>query len=304
MPGKFFRVAGARCCRRSILIIEKQQKILAWALLSDGVAEDAVKLSPFARAVCALAFAQTASAADLSGWTPVATRPPAFNWSGCYAGVTAGAAWIHTNIATTVDPGSHYSLTSNTALVGAAASGPTNGDAGFIGGAQVGCNWQSGSLVFGVEGDFNALTTKAAGTGGTITTLGPVSVTNSIDPSWLATVRPRVGYAPYRGLVYLTGGVAFARFKFTQAYAEPMFPAFGNSEVSDVATGWTFGGGYEYAFTDKLSAKVEYLYARFNSIGSNDWLLVTPIATSNQFHSSAADLNLNVLRFGLSYKFM
>ena len=157
--------------------------------------------------------------------------------------------------------------------------------------------------MFGVEGDFNGLTTKAAVTGDTVTTLGFVSVTNSVETSWLATVRPRLGYAPYRALVYLTGGVAFARFKFTQTYAEPNFPAFGSSEVSDIATGWTFGGGYEYAVTDRLSAKIEYLYARFNTIG-NDWLLVTPIATGNQFHGSAADLKLNIFRVGLSYKFM
>jgi len=261
--------------------------------------------APLIGAACALAFTQFASAADLSDWAPVYTsaRPPAFDWSGCYVGVNAGAAWNHAKFSTTVDQGTHYSLASNTALVSAAASGSGSGDAGFIGGGQVGCTWQKGSLVFGVEGDFNGLTAKTSVTGDTVTTLGAVSVTNSIETSWLATVRPRVGYAPYRGLVYLTGGVAFARFKFTQTYSEPSFPAFGGSEVSATTTGWTFGGGYEYAVTDSLSAKIEYLYARFNAFG-NDWLLVTPIATSNQFHGSAADLNLNILRVGLSYKFM
>jgi outer membrane immunogenic protein len=256
-------------------------------------------------AACGLVFAQIASAADLSRWPPVYTsaRPPAFNWSGCYFGVNAGVAWNHSDIATTVDQGSHFSLASNTALVGAAASGPTNGETGFVGGGQAGCNWQNRSLVFGVESDFNVLTPKAQVMGGTVTTLGPVSVTNSIETSWLATVRPRVGYAPYRGLIYLTGGVAFANFKFTQTYSEPNFPAFGSSEVSATKTGWTFGGGYEYAVTDKLSAKAEYLYARFSAVG-NDWLLVTPIATSNQFHSSASDFDLNIIRVGLSYKFM
>ena len=149
--------------------------------------------APLIGAACALAFVRVASAADLSGWPPVTSaRPPSFNWSGCYAGLNAGVAWNHANIATTVDPGSHFSLPSNVALVGAAASGSMNQDAGFIGGAHAGCNWQNGFLVFGVEGDFDALTAKATSTGDTVTTLGPVSVANSVETSWLATVRPRV----------------------------------------------------------------------------------------------------------------
>src|SRR5690349_20993910 len=184
--------------------------------------------APLFGAACVLALTQVAPAADLSRWVPTYTseRPPAFNWNGCYAGVNVGAAWNHADIATTVDPGSHFSLASNIGLVGAAASGSGSGDVGFIGGGQAGCNWQKGSLVFGLEGDFNGLTPKARVTGDTVTTLGPVSVTNSVKTSWLATVRPRVGYAPYRALVYLTGGVAFARFKFTQSYAEPTFLVF------------------------------------------------------------------------------
>ena len=44
-------------------------------------------------AACALVFTQMASAADLSRWVPGYTpaRPPAFDWSGCYVGVTGGA---------------------------------------------------------------------------------------------------------------------------------------------------------------------------------------------------------------------
>jgi len=257
-------------------------------------------------AVYAVAFAQIASAADLprqaSAYPPA--HPPAFSWSSCYAGVNDGAAWNHVDFASTVDPGTHFSLTSNVAAVGAAGTGASNGHVGFVGGGQVGCNWQTGSFVFGLEGDLNGLTPKAEFAGNAVTTLGPVSVTNSVETRWLATVRPRLGYAPYRSFVYLTGGVAFARFKFTQTYSEPNFPAFGSSEVSDTKTGWTIGAGYENAFTNNWSAKIEYLYARFDSTIGNNWLLVTPIATSNEFHSSASSLNLNIVRVGLNYKFM
>ena len=257
-------------------------------------------------AACAMTLAPLASAADLQREEPIFinARPPAFAWSGCYLGLNTGVAFDHANFATTVDQGSHFFLASNVAAVGAAGTGISNGQVGFTGGAQAGCNWQRGSLVFGLEGDFNGLAPKAEFTGNATTTLGPASVTNSITTSWLATVRPRVGYAPYRALVYVTGGAAFARLKFEQSYSEPDFPASGNSAAVDVKAGWTIGAGYEYAFANNWSARAEYLYARFNSATNNDWLLVTPIATSNQFHGSASNLNLNLLRIGLNYKLM
>ena len=257
-------------------------------------------------AIWTTALEPNASAADLQreGLVYLNARPPAFAWSGCYVGLNTGVAFDHVGFATTVDQGSHFFLAPNVAAVGAAASGTSNGQVGFIGGAQTGCNWQTGSLVFGLEGDFNGLAPKAEFTGNGTTTLGPVSVTNSISTSWLATVRPRVGYAPYRTLVYVTGGIAVARFKFGQTYSEPNFPASGSSDAVDVKAGWTIGAGYEYAFANNWSARFEYLYARFNSAANNDWLLVTPIATSNQFHGSAGDLNMNILRVGLSYKLM
>jgi outer membrane immunogenic protein len=68
----------------------------------------------------------------------------------------------------------------------------------------------------------------------------------------LATARGRVGVASERWQPYLTGGAAFGRIV--------MDPTGGPSDAQ-TKTGWTAGGGVEYAFTGPWSAKVEYLYA-------------------------------------------
>jgi len=254
--------------------------------------------------ISTVALVQIASAADLPRKAPPAPPPPpVYSWTGCYVGVNAGAAWSHAEFTTTLDPGTHFSVPANLAAVGAAGTGSAS-DTGFIGGGQAGCNWQTGSFVFGLEGDINGLTPNAEVTGNSLPPINarPGTVTNSVETSWLATVRPRVGFAFDRSLIYVTGGVAFAHFKYTETYSEPTFPAFGTSEVSQTKTGWTIGGGWEYAFTNNWSAKAEYLYARFGSIG-NDWLMVTSTGSSNQFHGSASELNLNIFRVGLNYKF-
>lgn len=256
-------------------------------------------------AVSAIAFIQAASAADLPIRAPaIAPAPvPVFSWSGCYIGGNVGAASLHSDFVTIVDPGNHFGLQANVNAVGAAGTGSDH-DIGFIGGGQVGCNWQfAPNWVFGIEGDFNGLTSEAEVIGNAATTLGPASVTNSLKASWLATVRPRIGYAFDSSLVYMTGGVAFAHFKFAQTYSEPNWPAYGNSEASKTITGWTIGAGYEYAFTGNWSVKLEYLYAQFDSTILNDWLMVTSTGTSNMFHGTASGFDMNIVRVGLNYRF-
>lgn len=248
---------------------------------------------------------QLASAADLSVKAPsyAPSAPPVYNWSGCYLGANVGGASLHSDFVTVVDPGSHFGLQSNVNALGVAGTG-SDEHIVLIGGGQVGCNWQfAHNWVIGIEGDFNGLSSEAQVTGSANTTLGPATVTNSLQETWLATVRPRIGYAFDRSLIYVTGGVAFAGLKFKQTYNEPNWPAFGSSEVSKSDPGWTIGAGYEYALADNWSVKFEYLYAKFDTTIPNDWLMVTSTGTSNMFHGSTSSFDLNIVRVGMNYKF-
>ena len=172
--------------------------------------------------VALFGFAGAASAADLpmraAPPAPVIAAAPIFTWTGFYVGVNAGYGWSDDD---------------NDAV----ALADEDDDGGFVGGAQVGYNYQIGSFVVGLEGDIQY---ADFGREGAFVVDG---VSYDIDRSdWFGTVRARAGVAFDRALIYATGGFAFA----------------------DDANGWTVGGGVEYAFTNNLSAKIEGLYVNLD----------------------------------------
>ena len=141
-----------------------------------------------------------------------------------------------------------------------------NDDGGFVGGAQAGYNYQIGQFVLGLEGDV-----QWADIGRGARYYDPVIgfYGNSSD-DWFGTVRARAGVAFDRALIYATGGFAF----------------------TDGDSGWTVGGGVEYAFTNNLSAKVEGLYVNLDR--NNDRFGVVGVNGNDEF---------GVVRAGLNFRF-
>jgi len=200
--------------------------------------------------VALFGFAGAAAAADL----PVRSAPPApiiaaapiFTWTGFYVGVNAGYGWSNDDF-------------------DAVDFADEGDDGGFVGGAQVGYNYQIGSFVVGLEGDIQY---ADFGADGTFDFDGDGVFDDDFDSSdWFGTVRARAGVAFDRALIYATGGFAFA----------------------DDANGWTVGGGVEYAFTNNLSAKIEGLYVNLD----ND----------DDFPGFDGETDFGVVRAGLNFRF-
>jgi outer membrane immunogenic protein len=84
---------------------------------------------------------------------------------------------------------------------------------------------------------------------------GDVAKKTEIDSLFLATVR--LGYAWDRSLAYLKGGYASAEVKLWGAgqIDDLGGVAFSSSERE---AGFTLGGGFEYAFTDRVTFGLEY----------------------------------------------
>jgi outer membrane immunogenic protein len=106
------------------------------------------------------------------------TKPPydqpyySSNWQGLYAGVHAGF-------------------------------GDSGSADGFVGGGQIGYNWQTGRLVYGVEADFSLSSIEEE------VRFGMLHASASLD--WLATARGRVGYLiDPKILAYATAGLGIA----------------------------------------------------------------------------------------------
>lgn len=249
-------------------------------------------------AVTALAvFGTPALAADLARPIDKAPLPPVvFNWSGCYIGVSGGGIWARSQEEWVPNAGLLNPLLTST------GSGSHSGSGGIVGGT-LGCNVQSGAVVWGLEGDISWTGVKGSREIFVPATpaLPAVDIHEDFRLTRLTTVRLRLGVTVgERSLLYVTGGFAGAN---VNTFDQAAFPAAANSNTfsgSGFRAGWTAGGGIEHAFTGPWSAKAEYLYAGLNSFSTNSTNsnLAVQIPIEHQRW-----LDVQVFRVGLNYRF-
>ena len=183
---------------------------------------------------------------------PVYVEPP-FTWTGFYVGINGGGAFGRSSFGAPV---------------------PTAFDtSGGLVGGTIGYNWQSGPIVFGLEGDADWADIRGSATCAAGITCGTRS-------DFLATVRGRVGYAFDRFLPYVTGGLAVGNIRSSVT-------GFGTTDVTNA--GWTLGAGVEASFARNWSAKLEYLYVDLGRGGA--------------IAGTRASLTENIVRAGVNYHF-
>ncbi len=219
-----------------------------------------------------LAVSAFAAVGNLSMTSDGYAAPPtaAFSWSGCYVGVNAGGAWTNSDVSYTQTGGYTGSPAVDQSFAHNLGS-PSLGEAAFAGGGQVGCNYQVNSVVLGVETDIDYLHASANYfASGTVPTKGSgVSSTVNVTTDWLASARGRLGYADGRWLFYGTGGLAVGNLSFSQRFLHLKTGSVEAGSASSTRVGWTAGAGVEYAVTQNLSAKFEYLYTDLGSVNFN-----------------------------------
>ena len=215
-----------------------------------------------------MGFAATfAAAADLpSPKTPPVDVPPPPLWTGFYLGVNGGYTWTNSNAINQTYADTWVGGFATNAALGEIPSQVLVGSSGFIGGGQVGFNWQfDNRLVIGLEADVDGLTggTKTANVFG-----GNSATSFSRGLSELGTVRARIGFAATPTLlVYATGGLGYGQGNLTGNYYGAWRPALQLIDnQSTTLVGYTVGGGFEWAFTPAWSAKAEYLYYDLGSL--------------------------------------
>src|SRR5262249_12044975 len=240
----------------------------------------------FIAGIVSVASCSLAAAADLRPAPyqppPPVPPPPVFTWTGFYIGIHAGAAtgtkeWTQNLVnvppfvgffpGTTVTDGSH-------------------GINGYFGGAQVGFNYQTAWVVWGVEADASAANIKGKGSCGEIFVV-PLVPAAPAGLQWqcasrsdrLATIAGRIGAAVDRALFYVKGGGVWIREKYDLA-GNGVFPTVGPiaTALSDTRWGWMAGVGVEYALPGNWSAKVEYNYLDF---GMRNYAFANPTDPAN-----------------------
>jgi outer membrane immunogenic protein len=243
---------------------------------------------------------RAANAADLALKGP---EPPPYQWTGCYAGLNLGGGSSGTNFSSAVGPGTHL-LGADPAIVAGSGGGGTNATS-VLGGGQVGCNWQTGTLVFGLEGDldyFRSNPTFANNTNTLSDGVTPFTISQSLTTDFLATVRPRIGIGADRNLAYITGGVAFTRVNYTENYTDGAAPpGTGTATASRYLVGWTAGAGWEYAFAEHWTVRAEYLIAGFPSTSAVG--AITDAAGGSNPLRGSSDVTIQLIRAGVNWKF-
>ena len=189
---------------------------------------------------------------------PYAPEISAYNWTGFYAGINGG-----------LTTGGFTS--GGSSLIGSATGGAIGGTLGY--------NYQINQFVVGAEGDYDFQRLSATRTTGATTYRGQVSQ--------LGTARLRLGYALDQALLYVTGGLALGYEHYTVAGGGV------TGSANGFHAGTAFGAGIEYAFTQNISAKAEYMYTNLNP--------------ATEFGGTAAavrsGVGLSNIRFGVNYKF-
>lgn len=268
----------------------------------------------------ALASMRTASAADMPVKAP--TVPPAYNWTGFYVGANAGFGWGRNDADYTGDGQNN----AGNDVISRVFDGTKNFNQltrsqdiesdGAFGGAQFGYNWQfAGVWVAGLEADI-----QASGLRGNFTRVAPlISLSLSAEQrlDWFGTARGRLGYlVNERILVFGTAGLAYG-----QTEASSNFFASGNDtfigastslhcvagapclggQNSNTSVGWTAGAGVEWAATNKITLKFEYLHVAL----PDSAILMSVIApdTGNATVTANFRNQFDLVRAGVNFRF-
>ena len=214
-----------------------------------------------------------------AAYIPVA---PLFSWTGIYIGGNAGAAWNRGTVSDAV--GNSFTLPSNNAV--------------FTGGGQVGGNWQMGALVLGVEGQFDWLSNQNNASAGIPIGVNTIQVIST--DRWLTTLTGRVGFAADHWLFYAKGGGAWVGNQKVTINETGTFPGSFTSSSGGWNTGWTVGGGIEWAFAGPWSAKIEYDYIK---LSSNSFTVPATSTFLPNDTFTTANRNIQTVLFGVNYRF-
>jgi outer membrane immunogenic protein len=235
-----------------------------------------------------LGSATMAFSADMPVKAPYVAPAAVWNWTGFYLGGHVGAGWGTTeSTLTAFTPGG---------VIPGGFPIDQNSRSGFLGGGQIGYNYQFGWGVFGVQGDIAGMDVK-----GTTPCLVVFSCTGKSN--WLGTVSGRLGGGvAERTLVYVKGGAAWMHTDHSLGIPAGFIgPAAATISSSSTAFGWLLGLGAEYAFDRNWSDFIEYDYMDFDT--KNTVFDFTPLVGVPATANVDIKNKLSIAKIGINYKF-
>jgi outer membrane immunogenic protein len=256
-----------------------------------------------------------AQAADMPLKAPPPPAPVMYNWTGFYIGAHVGGAWLGNGN----DRFDGVFNCIGTVCFDNNGFGRNNGR--FIGGGQIGYNYQVNQFVWGIEGQISGVASNNDDQACGFFTVGLVhdSLFRCRDRSgWLASIAARLGVAfgqTGNWLLYVKGGGAFADANFGLRFRDDCAALTVNplsticstggavfNNNNNTRTGWMFGVGLEYGAWGNWSWKLEYDLMEF---GNRDIHFDNTFTTCEcrLVHDIDFDRQINVVKFGLNYRF-
>jgi outer membrane immunogenic protein len=221
---------------------------------------------------------------------PMPVPVPVFSWTGFYVGANIGGAWSNNRWTDTL-----FLTNFNN----------NNNNGVFIGGGQIGGNYQIGQFVIGGEWDFDwASNNNNNNVGVIIPGVGNIVVTNN-NNRWITTVAARFGWAVDHWLFYGKAGggwVGNNNFTITNLTTGASFTCgtFGLTNCGNNTGGWLVGAGFEYAFTNNWTVKLEYDYL---GLGNRTFFIPAgaPFLAGDTFTTN--NRNVQMVKVGVNYLF-
>jgi len=209
-----------------------------------------------------------------------------YSWTGFYLGAQAGFARPKDDV--------KYGGSSTGAPFDAINQVIIHRESGFAGGIQGGYNHQFGWFVPGVEADLGYMGFN----GGRISPsrFDPEQQTRAVSSGGLfGTVTVRAGLAVDRALLYVKGGFAYANLKLGVKDDVPFLTT--DATKRSTYTGWTVGGGIEYAINQHWLIKSEY---QFMDLGQKS---ISAVASDGITDTWKHRPSAHLIKLGLNYKF-
>ncbi len=240
-------------------------------------------------------------AADLGAYKAPLYAAPAFSWTGFYIGGNVGSGWGTTE--SSANLGVLGPLLAPGATLSATLPVTSQTFNGFLGGVQGGYNWQFGTFVLGVEGDFDW-----SGLQGNAPCV--LLFNCNTQHKYIADVTGRLGVVAFdKALLYLKGGVAWVDSDYTIGNSATIglggasASIAANAAASATRTGGLLGTGIEYAFLPNWSAKIEYNYIDIGKDTYNFNFSTVPATTGVPAIPIAINESVHVIKAGVNWRF-
>lgn len=238
--------------------------------------------------LAALSISASAFAADMAPAYKAAPMAPVsvYNWTGFYVGGNVGGGW--SDLSSTLSAPGSPAFPVGTVFT-------RHNLSGVLGGIQGGYNWQAGSWVLGVEGEYSWADINGSAT--TVSIPFPAFSDNSSSRiKNIALATGRVGYAADNWLFYVKGGGAWGQSSSNGTVLVGA-ATFETSSASSDRSGWVVGGGVEWGFAPNWSAKLEYDHIDF---GSTTIASVGTVTGTTFLNSSE---RIDIVKGGVNYRF-